>query len=311
MSANNHFFEKLTPLQQEAAYKLREKGAYSLDDPIYRNRYLESAMMSGHLEMAKWLICIDPDLVITRDARGDTPLYKAISIIGLDKKTEYVKLFIMAGANVNALNTNGNTALHAAACGNNMEILFMLLHQGASLNVTNHNRNTPVHLALMTKNTTAYLLLTLCGADLNFIPPQLQRIKETLVEIATFVNLELSKKIWEIPEDPMAEVESHLQWPPEEVLNDILDLLITPQQLPWQQLEPLFKEYSQQIETYLLARYPQLQPLLNNYRENFEKPLAALSLSVGQNPLTFHAPPPPPRRHQSQQITLRTTVLQI
>ncbi len=311
MSIDKRFFETLTPLQRQAARKLEEKGACFLADPTYRSHYLNTTMRRGQVEMSQWLICVDPAIVNRRDNSGNTPLYRAINMIGSNKKKEHVELLIMAGADVNTLNHNGNTALHAAVCSGNIDLLFMLLHQGAHLNVANGSAHTPLHLALMAGNTAAFLLLTLCGADLDFIPPQFNNLKAILLQIALFVNMNLSQNIWELSADPAAEFENHLQWPPEEVLKDILDLLITPEQLPWQLLEPLFKQYSQQTETYLLARYPHLQPLLNSYREHFEKPIAAPALSLGENPLTFHAPPPPPRRHQPQPITLNTTVLQI
>lgn len=196
MSADKHFFEKLSPLQGKAAEKLEENGAAFLADSTNRSLYLNIAMQSGNLEVVKWLICVDSEIVDRKDPHSD-------------------------------------------------------------------------------------------------------------------VNLNLSKKIWQVSTDPMAEFENHLQWPPEEVLNDIFDLLISREQLPWKTLEPLFKQYSQPIETHLLLRYPQLQPLLNSYRAHFEKPIAAPVLSVGNNPLAFHAPAPPPRSHQPQRVVITTVVSKI
>ena len=77
----------------------------------------------------------DPNIA---DYNGDTPLTKAIwstndTNADIDQITNIVKELIKHGANVNAKNDSGRTALFTSIYQNNTEIALCLISNGASL----------------------------------------------------------------------------------------------------------------------------------------------------------------------------------
>lgn len=56
-----------------------------------------------------------------------------------------VRLLLDKGADINARNCYGNTALHEACRSGVMEIVEMLLNAGADVNATNNKGSTPLH----------------------------------------------------------------------------------------------------------------------------------------------------------------------
>jgi ankyrin repeat protein len=60
-------------------------------------------------------------------------------------RAEVVRLLLAAGADVNARDAEGNTAL--LFCHMNLELASLLLRAGADPNVRNHGGDTPLHLA--------------------------------------------------------------------------------------------------------------------------------------------------------------------
>eukprot|EP00878_Enallax_costatus_P022269 GHUV01023614.1.p1 GENE.GHUV01023614.1~~GHUV01023614.1.p1 ORF type:complete len:190 (+),score=46.09 GHUV01023614.1:486-1055(+) len=81
---------------------------------------------------------------------GTTPLLW----VAYDGRTDLVNLMIKAGADLNAKNSNGNTALHEAAfCDFRLSwdyraeaTVKLLLAHGANLNTTNKNGKTPLEV---------------------------------------------------------------------------------------------------------------------------------------------------------------------
>jgi len=73
---------------------------------------------------------------IRENKSGETPLMKAIKAKSFKKenKIDIVQLFILAGANVNAQDNNGNTALSLAQKIGNPEIIQLLIEAGAREN---------------------------------------------------------------------------------------------------------------------------------------------------------------------------------
>jgi ankyrin repeat protein len=60
---------------------------------------------------------------------------------------EAMKLFVAAGAKVNAANDSGNTALHYAALNGSARGVEFLAANGASLDLKNKQGKTPLELA--------------------------------------------------------------------------------------------------------------------------------------------------------------------
>ena len=135
-------------------------------------------------EMVKLLIELGAD-VNTTNAEGFTPLMKANSYLRLEgthriydtsiliNTVPIINALIAAGANVNAKNEVGNTALHFAVnhvrsghfySVSNATNVDVLIKAGAVVTVKNNDGNTPLHVA---KNLNAIDLLIKAGADVN------------------------------------------------------------------------------------------------------------------------------------------------
>lgn len=69
--------------------------------------------------------------------------------------------------NINAVDENGNTALHIAVKHNQYQCAELLLHMGAKVNLKNQDGYTPLLIATLASNTELVRLLILGGADLN------------------------------------------------------------------------------------------------------------------------------------------------
>jgi hypothetical protein len=92
--------------------------------------------------------------------KGWSPLLEAsIFLPGL------MKTLVERGASVNATDSGGNTALFWAACGNDQEILNLMLAKGANINKQDSIDQTPlIHAASCASPENVKLLLT-AGAD--------------------------------------------------------------------------------------------------------------------------------------------------
>ena len=73
---------------------------------------------------------------------GRTPLITAALVPGIN-----MSLFIDRGANVNARDSDGQTALHWASAQGDTEGVQYLVNHGALVNATNNQNRTPLHLA--------------------------------------------------------------------------------------------------------------------------------------------------------------------
>lgn len=78
-----------------------------------------------------------------------------------------LKLFLAAGMNPNAVNTDGRSALFAAALAGNEAIVDQLLDAGADVNAKTKDGQTPLMSAAVKGNTRIVNILFSRGADLN------------------------------------------------------------------------------------------------------------------------------------------------
>ena len=97
------------------------------------------------------------------DEDGDTPLHHA-SRYG---RFEIVKALIQAEADVNAANKHGWIPLHHASYHDHTEIVLILIQAGANVNVTNEDGNTSLHLACIYNITEIVKVLIQARADVN------------------------------------------------------------------------------------------------------------------------------------------------
>jgi len=87
------------------------------------------------------------DIQVRSTPRPDIPslvsLFKAVK----DGDTTQLRLLVQRGADLNACDPSGRTALHRAAWDGRMVIVDLLLESGAKLNVQDHSGYTALHIA--------------------------------------------------------------------------------------------------------------------------------------------------------------------
>ncbi len=99
--------------------------------------------------------------IYERDAKGRTVLHYAV-----DAKT--VRLLIKKGANVNAADIGGYTALHLAITEKRLETVRELIKSGANVNAEEYgNKCTPLHLACMMGKVEIVKELVEAGAEIE------------------------------------------------------------------------------------------------------------------------------------------------
>jgi len=101
---------------------------------------IRTAAAEGNIEAIKQHVSAGTDLNAKELAGGSTPLM----IAALFDQAEAAKLLIENGANINARNNDGGTALHNAAFFCRTETLKLLLSKSADVNAKNSREETPL-----------------------------------------------------------------------------------------------------------------------------------------------------------------------
>ena len=130
----------------QTANLLRHNGA----DPHVRGRYknspLHAAAVSGNLEVVQKLIEYDAD-TNARDKYGGTPLFDASEGVCL-KDDSIPRLLLEHGADVNAARKNNHrTPLHWASINGALGVLRLLLKYGADIEAKDNDGKTALQLA--------------------------------------------------------------------------------------------------------------------------------------------------------------------
>ena len=100
---------------------------------------LQTAVVSGNLEIVKQHIEAGTDINVKDQMSGSTPLITAATF----GKTAIAKALIDANADLDVKNNEGSTALHAAAFFCHIEIVQMLMDAGADKSIKNKHGATP------------------------------------------------------------------------------------------------------------------------------------------------------------------------
>ena len=161
-------FESGTPLHYteypEVASVLIANGADLYAKNWRGHLPIHSAAWAGKKEIVKLFLDSGVDVNIKSQTRLDnkdnsTPLIYAVYGLSwsekdkLKKSIELVELLINRGANVNAKNADGDTALHRAVAivsshvNEQKELIKLLINHGADVNARNNKGETPLSLA--------------------------------------------------------------------------------------------------------------------------------------------------------------------
>ncbi|MCG2589978.1 ankyrin repeat domain-containing protein [Rhodohalobacter sulfatireducens] len=97
--------------------------------------------------------------------KGNTALHYAIS----EGNEEMVKSLIKLGANVNEMNAHYNTPLTIAIINERNQVVDILLQAGANPNYGNNDKMTPTHIAALTGNYDSMTSLIANQADINIM----------------------------------------------------------------------------------------------------------------------------------------------
>jgi len=118
------------------------------------------AAISDHHETAA-LALVGKTEVNARDAKGDTPLHRAVET-GMRRLTQAL---LAAGADPQARTRNGETALHLAALHPDPDFADLLLAAKADPRVQNADGESPLHWAALSGHIVVAQHLLARGAD--------------------------------------------------------------------------------------------------------------------------------------------------
>ncbi len=124
---------------------------------------IHDAAKSGDLEKVKALLKDNPDLVFSKDDRGNSPLHWA----AFSGQEEVAELLLTNKAAVDAKDNKGNTPLHNAAGNGHKDVVELLLVHKADVNAKANNGATPLHNAAAWGRKDVAELLLAHKAEVN------------------------------------------------------------------------------------------------------------------------------------------------
>jgi len=92
---------------------------------------------------------------------------KSLQQAAADGDIEQVKLNLSQGADINAKDNTGRTALHRATYEGHADVVRLLIDRGADVNARNRSQRTPLHSAAMKGDKKSIELLLSKGADIS------------------------------------------------------------------------------------------------------------------------------------------------
>lgn len=117
--------------------------------------------------MVKKLISYGVDPNIPNNA-GETPLMAAASFFGsLFSSSEVIEVLVSAGAQIDAVDNQGSSALLKAIKSNRIPLAVKLIEKGANVNLANSKGQNPFMLAMEKENPELIKALIKAGVDLN------------------------------------------------------------------------------------------------------------------------------------------------
>lgn len=137
-----------------------------IDAVINNNIQMVKYYLSLYLQITTNKVSININTTSTHtNSKGDTALMIAVKISNINtihnknrynafkkKNLQIVELLIKCGADINCIDTNGNTPLLYALKNNNLEMALLILKYDPDINCIDKNGNTPLLLSLTNSN---------------------------------------------------------------------------------------------------------------------------------------------------------------
>ena len=131
-----------------ASFGLRLAGILALALQLAQSPTEVSSQSQNHLlEVADALPRFETQKILSLGKLDSRDLGPALVSAGTGRGTNTVRALLSAGANVNAQDHKGNTALMAAAAYNNVRAVKVLLDAGADRTIKNKNGETALSIA--------------------------------------------------------------------------------------------------------------------------------------------------------------------
>ncbi|KAK2673229.1 Ankyrin repeat [Fusarium oxysporum f. sp. vasinfectum] len=150
--------QKRTPLHLAALHghstvskQLLKSGAKTNGQAVSGDTALHFAVLQGHQSIMKYLLERDPNLITVADGQSHTPLFSAV----FRGSSSAVRLLLDRRADLRALDTYGNSALHHAVNTEKSSVIKLLLDSGSDVNRQNAQGRTPLHLAIVGDHSSA------------------------------------------------------------------------------------------------------------------------------------------------------------
>jgi len=109
------------------------------------------------------------NLIIARESFGSPQATTLLSLGAINNWPDAVSFILENGGDVNAADSEGETALHKAAYTGADDMVNILLKKGANIKAVNRDGMTPLHLTVFFKRYEAAKILLKNGADINAV----------------------------------------------------------------------------------------------------------------------------------------------
>jgi len=131
---------------------------------------LHYACQNSNLQIVKLLLLNRANVNAKNRYSTLYPIFDTLTAINQENSFSILKLLIEAGADINKVDSFGNTALHYAVERGNQKLIELLLLFGCDVNKTQrYDKNRPLHFACFQKNEKIVKILIEAGADSDLL----------------------------------------------------------------------------------------------------------------------------------------------